>query len=132
VPLARYFLVVGSALLALLFLADWYWPGASSVAADHDQALAASADKEFLRVRSAQKWPEKIVFDTGTPIDLPPVAIAIVPPPAPVMTTARATALDARAEIKPATSMRKTARRRIPRPEGVAAYPTAPTWSWNW
>ena len=132
-PLARYFLFVGSALLALLFLANWYWPAISAVVPDHDQAQVTSSDKEFLRIRSAQKWPQKIVFDTGTPIDVPPpAAIAIVPPPATVMAAARATALNARAEIKPATHVRKTARRRVPRPDGVAAYPTAPAWSWNW
>jgi hypothetical protein len=131
VPLARYFLFVGSALLALLFLADWYWPAPSAVVADNDQAT--SADKEYLRIRSAQKWPQKIVFDTGTPIDVPPpAAIAIVPPPAPIMAVATANALNARAEIKPATPVRKPARRRVPRPDAVTAYPAAPAWSWNW
>jgi hypothetical protein len=133
VPLVRYFLFVGSALLVLLFLANWYWPAASAVVTEDDQAQVTSADKAILRIRSAQKWPQKIVFDTSTPIDVPPPAgVAIIPPPAPVMAVLPASALNARAEIKPATPVRKTARRRVPRPEAVAAYPTAPAWSWNW
>jgi hypothetical protein len=60
-PLARYFTFVGSLLLALLFLADWYFPKLVAAPA------RAGVDKTIIRLHSAHKWPEAIVFDTTLP-----------------------------------------------------------------
>jgi hypothetical protein len=58
-PLIRYFVITGGALLALLYLADYYMAGPVSAAAE------AGPDLSIARIHSAQTWPEKIVFDTN-------------------------------------------------------------------
>ncbi|MDE5463551.1 hypothetical protein [Bradyrhizobium sp. CSS354] len=58
-PLIRYFVFTGGALLALLYLADYYLAGPVSAAAD------TGPDLSIARIHSAQTWPEKIVFDTN-------------------------------------------------------------------
>jgi len=68
-PLLRYFLYVGGALLALLFVADILLPtqplpGFLSV---------ADADRPAVRIHSERKWPERIVFDTSAPAAKPSV-----------------------------------------------------------
>ena len=51
-PLVRYFTVAGSLLLALLFLADWYFPKLVAPPA------TAGVDKTIIRLHSAHRWPE--------------------------------------------------------------------------
>jgi hypothetical protein len=63
-PLARYFVFVGGALMALLFAFDLFSPKA---VADNSVQSAATVDKSILRIKSEQKWPERIVFDTTQP-----------------------------------------------------------------
>jgi hypothetical protein len=75
-PLGRYFVFVGSLLLGMLFIADWYLPSASSQTFFRE----ARVNKSIIRIKSAHKWPEPIVFDTSLP--------TIVPPPLPVLTKA--------------------------------------------
>ncbi|EIG58151.1 hypothetical protein [Bradyrhizobium sp. WSM1253] len=58
-PLIRYFVFTGGALLALLYLADYYLAGPLSAAAE------TGPDLSIARIHSAQTWPEKIVFDTN-------------------------------------------------------------------
>jgi len=84
-PVARYFLFVGGALLALLFVCDAFAPKA--VADNTTQASATQAtagvDKSTLRIRSDVKWPERIVFDTTQPTIVPkaaPVQVAVAGP----------------------------------------------------
>ena len=59
----------------MLFIADWYLPSASQTF-----FREARVDKSIIRIKSAHKWPEAIVFDTSLP--------TIVPPPLPVLTKA--------------------------------------------
>jgi hypothetical protein len=94
-PVLRYFIFVGGALLALLFVADAYAP-AQPVAAKAD--TVAAADNPTLRIRSDRKWPQAIVFDTTQPTIVPPVlkAEANVQAPANV------------AEISPKARVRET------------------------
>jgi hypothetical protein len=77
VPLGRYFLFVGSLLLGMLFISDWYFPKASSAQSFFREARV---DKSIIRIKSAHKWPEAIVIDTSLP--------TIVPPPLPVLAKA--------------------------------------------
>ena len=63
-PLARYFLYVGGALLALLFVSDLYLP--KLPAADWGNSRSA-----IIRIHSDQKWPERIVYDTSLPTVVP-------------------------------------------------------------
>ena len=82
-PLARYFLFVGGALIALLFAFDFFSPKA---VADSGIQSAGTVDKSTLRIKSEQKWPERIVFDTTQPTIVPKVAEtaqAALPGPAP-------------------------------------------------
>jgi hypothetical protein len=76
VPLGRYFFFVGNLLLGMLFISDWYFPMASSQSFFRE----ARVDKSIIRINSAHKWPEAIVFDTSLP--------TIVPPPLPVLAKA--------------------------------------------
>ncbi len=141
-PLVRYFLYAGSALLALLFLVDWYSPATPAAAAGNDQVEQTSLDKEILRIQSAQRWPQKVVFDTNLPaiVPLQPLATTVAPP-APTLAAAPVvgkSSLNAFAEFKPAApaqnAPRKAVRHKASRfaPARVAAYPAAPAWSWNW
>ena len=137
-PVLRYLLFTGSALLALFFLADWYWP--TTTVANDDQLQETSIDRNILRIRSAQRWPQKIDFDTNIATMVPPQqAIADVQQPAVAMPLAEKPALNAFAEIKPAAQPQALARKVVvkhrasrPAPARVAAYPAAPSWSWNW
>jgi len=140
VLLVRYFLYTGSVLLALLFLVNWYMPAVPTTAAG--QAQETSLDKEILRIRSAQKWPQKIVFDTNIPTIVPPPALVagIPPAPPPPLKAAEAlnkSVLNAHAEASPAqahTPPRKVARRRTyrPAPQQFGPYPVASAWSPWW
>jgi len=66
-PLLRYFVVVGGALLALLLISDAALPRQPLPAF----FSAASSDVPPFRIRSDQKWPERIVFDTRAPVASP-------------------------------------------------------------
>jgi hypothetical protein len=114
-PLARYFVFVGGALMALLFAFDLFSPKA---VADNSVQSAATVDKSTLRIKSEQKWPERIVFDTTQPTIVPKVAQtqpaqaeAALPAPAPEFTaTARVRETFAREEAQD---------RQRPRPAGA-------------
>jgi hypothetical protein len=75
VPIARYFIIVGGTLAALLFIAGWCLP--TPPARFADQPLAV--DRTIIRIKSARKWPEKVVLDTSQPTIAPP---AVEAPPA--------------------------------------------------
>ena len=95
-PVARYFLFVGGVLLVLLWAIDAYVPQQAVVAS---QAVS-SVDKTVVRIRSDQKLPERVVFDTSLPTIVPPPAMTAqaVAPPAPAVAPASAdTASQARA-----------------------------------
>ena len=97
-PVGRYFLYIGSALLALLFIADWWLPSLGSGSAPSD------VDRSTIRIHSVQKWPNAVVIDTTLPTIVPPPAIAAAPaPPPPARPVREAFALaEATPEIKPA------------------------------
>ncbi|MGY0573374.1 hypothetical protein ACTGJ9_021670 [Bradyrhizobium sp. RDM12] len=81
-PILRYFMFVGGALLALLFAADFVWP-TSPVA----QVVAgATYDQPVIRIRSDRHLPERVVLDTSQPTIAAPVtktaAVAAPQPPA--------------------------------------------------
>jgi len=78
-PIARYFLFVGGVLLALLVAIDALFPQQAAVVSQ----AAPSIDKTVVRIRSDQKPPERVVYDTSLPTIVPPVvtAKAATPPP---------------------------------------------------
>ena len=67
-PVARYFLFVGGVLLALLLAIDAFVPQQAVVASQ----AAPSVDKTVVRIRSDQKPPERVVYDTSLPTIVPP------------------------------------------------------------
>lgn len=91
-PVLRYFLFVGGALLALLFIANAWFPAAPASDKGRVENSQASTDLSVIRINSDRKLPEKVVFDTSRPTIAPPalvVAEAKAPkPPAPVVASA--------------------------------------------
>src|SRR5258708_4800253 len=75
-PLGRYFLVMGSILFGMLFIAERYSPAATS-----PHFAEARFDKSIIRVSSAHRWPERIIIDASLPtlIPLPPEVAAEAP-----------------------------------------------------
>ncbi|BBO11062.1 hypothetical protein CO683_11665 [Bradyrhizobium ottawaense] len=63
-PIIRYFVFVGGLLLTLLFAADRYLP------APGEPAAMADPDRTIIRITSARRLPEKIVFDTRLSADV--------------------------------------------------------------
>ena len=70
-PIARYFIFVGGALAALLFIPGWLLPTPPATFADQSVAL----DRAVIRIKSARKWPEKVILDTSQPTITPPVVM---------------------------------------------------------
>jgi hypothetical protein len=89
-PVARYFLFVGGVLLALLLAIDAFVPQEAVVASQ----AAPSIDKTVVRIRSDQKLPERVVYDTSLPTIVPPPAVTaqVAPVVAPAAASADATA----------------------------------------
>jgi hypothetical protein len=75
VPIARYFIFVGCALAALLFIPGWVLPKPPAMFADQSVAL----DRAVIRTKSAHKWPAKVILDTSQVTITPPV---VMDPPA--------------------------------------------------
>jgi len=122
-PLARYFLWVGSVLLALLFIADACLP--QLVVTGKTNALAP-----VVRIHSEQKWPERVVYDTS--VSMPKAAPATNPetsssPPLKLREAfAELRTIDAKLPANPKQPeailqrQRKLAKKRAPRPALLA------------
>jgi hypothetical protein len=68
VPIAKYFVVAGSVLAALLLIAGWSLPELPESFPDRPEVI----DRATIRIRSAHKWPDKVVLDTNQPTIPPP------------------------------------------------------------
>ena len=108
-PVARYFLFVGGILLALILAIDAFFPQQAVVASQ----AAPSVDKTVVRIRSDQKPPERVVYDTSLPTIVPPVVTA----------QARAIAPAAVAEVVAPANVRDTFAQFVP---SEAKKPTPP------
>ena len=86
-PLMRYFVFVGGALLALLLIVNACLPALPMV-----EGSAATVDRSVIRIHSTQKWPERVVFDTAQP--------SITPAPA-APSVAEAASLQKTADVQP-------------------------------
>ncbi len=60
----------------MLFVAEWYLP-------DSPQSFVREAyvDKSIIRIKSAHKWPERVVIDTSLPTIVPPSAAILANAP---------------------------------------------------
>jgi hypothetical protein len=102
-PVARYFLFVGGVLLALLLAIDALVPQETVVASQ----AAPSVDKTVVRIRSDQKLPERVVYDTSLPTIVPPPAVTaqvtapVVAPSAAADATAQARVRETFAQFVP-------------------------------
>src|SRR5260370_10755937 len=65
--MARYFIFVGGTLAALLLIAGWCLPTPPAMFAKQ-----LVIDRSIIRIKSARKWPEKVVLDTSQPTITPP------------------------------------------------------------
>ena len=96
-PLRRYFLFIGGALLALLLLIDWYLPQPAL------EAAQADVDRSIIRIHSDHRWPSAVVFDTTQPAIAPPPPVqaqaAVEKPPAPERSPRDALALASASEV---------------------------------
>jgi hypothetical protein len=66
VLVARYFIFVGGTLAVLLFIPGWCLPPPRAMFTDR-----TAIEKAVIRIRSAQKWPDKVVLDTSQPTITP-------------------------------------------------------------
>jgi hypothetical protein len=109
-PLARYFLLVGVALLAVIFAADAYLPKSPST-----EVPNARTDLSTVRIRSDHKWPERVELDTALPTITHPAApmrVVNIPPAKATKEAAKAQVRDALAEAHPADSNKPKRKRR--------------------
>ena len=154
-PVARYFLFVGGILLALLVAIDALVPQQAVVASQ----AAPSVKQTVVRIRSDQKLPERVVYDTSLPTIVPPpsmMARAVAPPVAPLAdATAQARVRETFAQFVPAEAKkpepqvqrkRKIAKSRPAQPMQIAQQPRqmrvaqqshfgffgGPTWNSTW
>jgi hypothetical protein len=101
VPIARYFIFVGGTLAALLLIADWCLPTPSAMFANQ-----LVIDRSLIRIKSARKWPEKVVLDTSQStitlpaVEGPPAAQSVRLPPDEAGDQSN---LEALAQLKPDT-----------------------------
>ena len=137
-PLSRYFLCVGGALLALLFIADPYLPKIPG--ADWGNSRSA-----IIHIHSDQKWPERIVYDTNLPTVVPAQMASIEANVAvPEIVVASAAAREAFAQLQPSSRLsdvkkrepklqrqRKIAKKRAPPPALFAARQVQFSWFGN-
>jgi hypothetical protein len=88
-PLMRYFIFVGAALLALLFGVDAYLPKQPNVEIAGTTAGAEVAGVSAIRIQSDRKWPARLDFDTSlSNVRTAPVRTAEAAAPAPVANAA--------------------------------------------
>ena len=132
-PLMRYFLYVGAALLVLLFAAGEAFPTLPGTLAA--QGTDTAVDLPMIRIHTDRKWPERVVLDTSAPTIVPvqthiATNEAGVAAPVPMAdASTKVTARDAFAQLVPADlkkpspkpqQKRRVAKRRV-------APPSAPT-----
>ena len=110
-PVVRYFVFVGGALLALLLAINAFVPQPVAVA----ENSAPTVDKTVVRIRSDQKLPERVVYDTNLPTIVPPtsnVQVAAAPAPPAADASAQARVRDTFAQFVPAESKKAEPQRK--------------------
>ncbi|HKG99940.1 MAG TPA: hypothetical protein VKB08_04350 [Bradyrhizobium sp.] len=130
-PLARYFALVGAALLALLFISDAYLPKLP------DARVEKVVNKSTIRIHSDRKWPERIVFDTNQPTFVPAqvantIEASVPPQPSVAEVSGKSRTQDAFAELQPGAqthaqlSAPKKLEKQVVRKRVLASRRTAP------
>ena len=117
-PIVRYIAWVGTSLLALLFVANWFLP--ESLPAPAHEAI----ENPVIRIASIQQPPERIVIDTSQPTIVPPPTLFgdVVPDqPSPLLESYVSTHSPATV-VSPDKKERKVVKRQAPK---VAPYQPA-------
>jgi hypothetical protein len=86
-PIGRYIAWVGTSLLTLLFVADWYLPKPLP------ERPGDAINKPVIRIASIERPPERIIIDTNQPTIVPPPTLvedAIAGEPSPLQSYASA------------------------------------------
>ncbi|MGJ4996909.1 hypothetical protein ACQR0Z_20970 [Bradyrhizobium sp. HKCCYLS3077] len=100
-PILRYFLFVGGALLALLVLADSVLPSVPL-----PTTLTSASELPPVRIQSTRKWPERIVMDTAAVVPASAseklAKVEQHAQPAAAVEPAKSSARDAYAQMTPA------------------------------
>ena len=110
-PVMRYFMFVGAALLALLFVVSAELPSPPVA-----KATNTAADVPMIRIHSDRKWPERVVFDTSARLAaVAPVQTASIAPVPPVPAEradvpTRLTTRDAYAQLTPVDLKKREAK----------------------
>ena len=120
-PVTRYFLFVGGMLLALLFALDAFAPQQTVVASN----AVPSINKTVVRIRSDQKLPERVVYDTSLPTIVPSAAsteTAVAPDPPAADVGGQAQVRDTFAQFVPAEAKKldKQPKSQAPRKRKIA------------
>jgi hypothetical protein len=92
-PLARYFLLVGGALLLVLLVAGAFLPSLPAI--EHAETKRAE-----IRIHSTIKLPERVVFDTSAPVVAPRVEAVTAEVATPTPPSAEAQARQAFAQVQ--------------------------------
>jgi hypothetical protein len=116
-PMLRYFLFVGGALLALLLGANALLPSVPA-----SGILESNTDLPAIRIHSDRKWPERVVFDTSQPmIAAAPVTVAradaAVGNPAVTVASPKARVREAFAQLPPSEKIPAVAAMDSKKPE---------------
>ena len=69
-PIGRYMAWVGTALLALLFVTNWFLPASLA------EPLGDEINRPVIRIASIQQRPERIVIDTNLATIVPPPTLS--------------------------------------------------------
>jgi hypothetical protein len=114
--LVRYFIYVGGVLLGLLFISDAYLP---------KLPMTHSADASFsiIRIHSARKLPQRIVFDTSAPTF---TAVQTARAGLPAAAPATAADLSAKAHVRDAYAQLQPSDRQLRQPDQKQAQLTIP------
>ena len=135
-PLMRYFIFVGGALLALLFIADACLPALPVV-----KASRSDTDLSVIRIHSDTKWPERVVFDTSVPTIIPALIAggepSVLPPETGGDVAVKAREREAFAQMQPSDTKQAKSRKpqhksRIARKYTPSHYTSAPQWQLGW
>src|ERR1700742_2134311 len=112
-PLLRYFLYVGGALLSLILIANVVLPQESLPA-----TLTSATELPSVRIKSDRKLPDRIVFDTSSTVATEPVPVLAAPKVAAVAAPAPVAAVTAEMSAKARV---REAFAQLPADEQVAA-----------
>jgi hypothetical protein len=112
-PLLRYFLYVGGALLSLILIANLVLPQQPLPG-----TLTSATELPPVRIQSDRRLPDRIVFDTSSTVATAPVPV-LAPPKVAAVTPTRAPALAVTEEMSAKARVRE-AFAQLPADEAVA------------